>query len=483
MFKFFTKQLDPEEIFRLMPSPSEEDKTKIISALEFARLAHEGQVRFSGDPYVTHPFEVAKILAEFRVSTDMIVAGLIHDTLEDTAVTADDIREKFGENILFLVEGVTKLGKIKYRGLERHAESLRKLFVAMAEDISVILIKLADRLHNVRTLQYVRPDKQERIARETIDIYAPIANRLGIWRLKGMLEDASFPYVYPDQYKQVIKLRKTKGKESLKWMEKVSRNLQKILAENGLRDIQIDFRIKYLYGLYKKLLKNNMNIDRIYDILAIRIIVDTIPQCYQVLGIVHGLYRPVPGRLDDYIAREKPNGYRSIHTDVFTADGRIVEIQIRTKEMHEEAQFGIASHIIYTETGKPKEGGKLDSKMSWIKDLIEFQKNTHESEEFLTTLKTDFFHDQIFIFTPKGDVIELPVGATVIDFAYAIHSDIGNHAAGSRINGKFSSLDTILKNKDVVEIEVKKNAKPSLKWLDLSKTTMAKRHIRSYLQK
>ena len=226
-----------------------------------------------------------------------------------------------------------------------------------------------------------------------------------------------------------------------------------------------------------------MNIDLIYDILAIRIIVDTIPQCYQVLGIVHGLYRPVPGRLDDYIAREKPNGYRSIHTDVFTADGRIVEIQIRTKEMHEEAQFGIASHIIYTETGKPKEGGKLDSKMSWIKDLIEFQKNTHESEEFLTTLKTDFFHDQIFIFTPKGDVIELPVGATVIDFAYAIHSDIGNHAAGSRINGKFSSLDTILKNKDVVEIEVKKNAKPSLKWLDLSKTTMAKRHIRSYLQK
>ncbi|MDQ5957981.1 MAG: hypothetical protein QG665_322 [Patescibacteria group bacterium] len=483
MFSFFNKQIDPKEIFSLMETITEDDKGRITDALSFAEKAHAGQTRFSGEPYVTHPFEVAKILAEMRASTDMIVAALLHDTIEDTEITAKEIKEKFGENILFLVEGVTKLGKIKYRGLERHAESLRKLFVAAAEDIRVIIIKLADRLHNVRTLQYVRPDKRERIARETIDIYAPIANRLGIWRLKGMLEDASFPFVYPVEYEKVSRLRKTKGKESLKRIEKLSRNIQKALAEHNIKNFQIDYRIKYLYGLYKKLQKNNMDIDRIYDILALRIIVDTLPECYQTLGIVHGLYRPVPGRLNDYIAHEKPNGYQSIHTDIFTPDGQIVEVQIRTTAMHEEAQFGIASHIVYSETGKPKEGGRLNSKIDWIKNLIAWQKNTKGSEEFLTTLKTDFFLDQIFTFTPKGDVIELPVGATVLDFAYAIHSDIGNHAAGARVNGKFSSLDTVLANKDVVEIEVKKSAKPSNKWLDFTKTSMAKRHIRQFLQK
>ncbi len=483
MFGFFSKQLDPQEIFGLMDSPSESDKQKIIKALDFAKNAHTGQTRFSGEPYVTHPFEVAKILAELKVSTDMIIAGLIHDTLEDTSTTAEDIKEHFGENVLFLVEGVTKLGKIKYRGMERHVESLRKLFVAMAEDIRVIVIKLADRLHNVRTLQYVRPDKRVRIALETIEIYAPIANRLGIWRLKGMLEDASFPYAYPEEYEKVARLRKTKGKESLKWMEKISRNIQKKLAEDGLRDAQVDYRIKYLYGLYKKLQKKNMDIDQIYDILALRIIVNTIPECYQVLGIIHNLYRPVPGRLNDYIAQEKPNGYRSIHTDIFTTDGRIVEIQIRTNEMHQEAQLGITSHIVYSESGKPKSGGKLDQKIEWIKHLIEWQKNVQASEEFLHTLKTDFFQDQIFIFTPKGDVIELPIGSCVVDFAYAIHSDIGDHAAGARINGKFSSINSILHNKDYVEIDVKKTARPTVKWLEFVKTTLAKRHIRSYLQK
>ena len=375
MFNFFAKQLNPEEIFQQMEKLTEEDKQKINEALEFCKKAHEGQTRFSGEPYATHPFEVAKILAEFKVSPDMIIAGLIHDTLEDTPVTAAEIREKFGDNVLFLVEGVTKLGKIKYSGIERHVESLRKLFVAMAEDIRVIIIKLADRLHNVRTLQYVRPDKRARIALETIEIYAPIANRLGIWRLKGMLEDASFPYAYPEEYEEVARLRKTKGKKSLHWMEKISRNIQTILAKQGLRDVQIDFRIKYLYGLYKKLQKKNMDIDQIYDILALRIITNTVPECYQVLGIIHNLYRPVPGRLNDYIAQKKPNGYRSIHTDIFTPDGRIVEIQIRTKEMHEEAHLGIASHIIYSESGKPKEGGKPDQKIKWITNLIYTQKN------------------------------------------------------------------------------------------------------------
>ncbi|OHA59265.1 MAG: hypothetical protein A2589_03585 [Candidatus Vogelbacteria bacterium RIFOXYD1_FULL_46_19] len=483
MFKLFTKELDPQEIFDLMNSPTEEDKEKITHGLEFAKKAHADQLRFSGEPYVTHPFEVAKILAGLKATPDMIVAGLIHDTLEDTPITEADIEVAFGPNILFLVEGVTKLGKIKYRGLERHVESLRKLFFAMAEDIRVVIIKLADRLHNVRTLQYVRADKRERIALETIQIYAPIANRLGIWRLKGQLEDASFPFAHPAEFESVTRMRKTKGKESLKRIQKFSRNIQTALADAGLRHATIDYRIKYLYGLYKKLMRKNMDIDQIYDILALRVIVNTIPECYQVLGIVHGLYRPMPGRLNDYIAHPKPNGYQSIHTDVFSPDGTIAEIQIRTQKMHEESQYGIASHIIYTESNKPKQGGILRPKLNWIKNLIDWQKQTEGSEEFLTTLKTDFFEDQIFTFTPKGDVIELPVGATVIDFAYAIHSDLGNHASGGRINGKFSSLNTKLQNRDCVEIETKKSNRPTQKWLEFAKTSLAKRHIRSFLQK
>jgi len=474
--------LNIEEIFNRMENASEDDKQKIIKALDFATKAHEGQKRFSGEPYVNHPFEVAKILAEMRVSPDMIVAGLIHDTLEDTPITEVDIEEAFGQNVLFLVEGVTKLGKIRYQGVTRHTESLRKLFVAMAEDVRVIVIKLADRLHNVRTLEHVRPDKRKRIAFETIEIYAPIANRLGIWRIKGMLEDASFPHAYPEEYTKVAKLRKTKGKESLKRIEKLSRTLQKELAEQGLRQAQIDYRIKYLYGLYKKLIRKDMDIDQVYDILAMRIIVDTLPECYQALGIVHSLWRPVPGRLNDYIAQPKPNGYQSIHTDIFTADGAMIEIQIRTHQMHEESQYGVASHIIYSETGKPKAGGQITKKISWISNLIEWQKNVAGSEEFLTSLKTDFFNDQIFVFTPKGDVIDLPIGSSLLDFAYAIHSDIGNHAHAGKINGKYSSLDTILKDKDIVEIETKKTSKPSIKWLEHCKTTLAKRHIKSFLQ-
>ena len=481
---FFKKDnLNPEEIFNLLKDVGEGEKDKINQALVFATRAHEGQTRFSGEPYINHPFEVAKILAEMNVSVDMIVAGLIHDTLEDTSITEKDILDNFGPNILFLVEGVTKLGKIKYQGATRHTESLRKLFVAMAEDIRVIIIKLADRLHNVRTLEHVREDKRKRIALETIEIYAPIANRLGIWRIKGMLEDASFPHAYPEEYKTVVKLRKTKGKESLKRIEKYSRSLQKSLAEHNLRHAQIDYRIKYLYGLYKKLQKKDMDIDQIYDLLAMRIIVDTIPECYQVLGVVHSLSHPLPGRLHDYISRPKPNGYQSIHTDVFTSDGNVAEIQIRTHKMHQEAQFGVASHIVYEESGKPATGGKMKKQFDWITNLIEWQKNVSGSEEFLTSLKTDFFGDQIFIFTPKGDVIDLPEGATALDFAYAIHSDIGNQAHAAYINDKYSSLDTPLKNKQIVKIDTKKTSHPTSKWLEYCHTTLAKRHIKSYLQK
>ncbi len=474
--------LNPEEIYKLIPDSNETDRQLIAKALKFATKAHQGQKRFSGEPYIIHPFEVAKILADLKADPEMIAAGLLHDTLEDTPTAKEELQREFGDKILFLIEGVTKLGRLKYQGLERHVESLRKFFIAMAEDIRVVMIKLADRLHNIRTLEYVREDKQYRIALETLEIYAPIANRLGIWKMKGMLEDGSFPYVYPEDYAQVTKLRKTKGKETIKRLEKIYRNLRKELSKYDLADVQIDYRIKYLYSLYKKLKNNDMDIDRIYDISAIRVIVDDIQQCYQVLGIIHAMWKPVPDRLRDYIATPKPNGYKSIHTAVFTGDG-IVEIQIRTKQMHTEAEYGIASHVAYEESGKnTKTGGSLSRKTRWIGNLLEAQKNINDSTEFLNTIKNDFFKDHIFVFTPKGDVIELPIDSSVLDFAYEIHSDIGNHAHGGIINDKFVSLDTKLQNNDIVEIETREKSHPSPRWAKYVKTDNAKRHIRLYFQ-
>jgi len=477
-------KLDPQDIVSLMKNQSENDKQIIARAFAFAQKAHEGQYRKSGEPYFIHPYEVAVLLANFNLDAETIAAGLLHDTIEDTGTTLEDLEKNFGKKIAFMVDGVTKLGKLKYKGLARHAESLRKLFVAMAEDIRVIVIRLADRLHNVRTLQYVEKDKQKRIALETLEIYAPLANRLGMWKLKGLLEDASFPYVYPKEYQQVIALRKTKGKETIKRLEKIYRTLQKTLSKRGLPTAVIDYRIKYLYSLYTKLKRKDMNIDEIYDISALRVIVDSIEQCYQVLGIIHGLWRPVPGKLKDYITNPKPNGYQSIHTAVFTGEGGIVEIQIRTKAMQHEAEYGLASHVVYDETGKPQQGGKnekLAKGMKWILDLIEWQKEVHESEEFLTGLKTDFIHDRIFVFTPKGDVVELSKDSTVLDFAYAIHSAIGDRASGAWMNGKYVSLDTPLINKSTVDIETKKTNRPNAKWLDFVKTSLAKRHIRNAL--
>ncbi len=460
------------------------DEIKLIErAYSFAEKAHAGQTRFSGEPYFIHPFEVAKILTDMNADAETIAAALLHDTIEDTAITKEDIEKEFGKTIAFMVEGVTKLGKLKYRGVERHVESLRKFFVAMAADIRVIMIRLADRLHNCRTLEHVPKEKQERIAIETLEIYAPLANRLGMWRIKGMLEDAAFPYAYPKEYTAVIKLRKTKGKESVKRLEKVYRTLERELATREIKNPLVDYRIKYLYSLYIKLKKHHMDIDQIYDISALRVIVNSIEECYQVLGLIHSLWKPVPQRLKDYIASPKPNGYQSIHTAIFTGDGSIVEIQIRTYEMQKQASFGIASHIAYGETGKKREGGKLSKNIQWIQELIDWQHQVKESKEFLHTLKNDFLHHRIFVFTPKGDVVELPMGATVIDFAYSIHSDIGDHAAGARVNGKMIALDKELKNGDIIEIDVKKSSHPTTKWIDQCVTTGAKKHIRSYVQK
>ena len=454
----------------------------IIKAYNFAEKAHEGQKRMSGEPYFVHPFETAKILAKLGMDTQTIAAGLLHDTLEDAKTTEEELKKEFGENILFLVKGVTKLGKLKYHGHERHVESLRKFFIAMANDLRVVIIKFADRLHNLRTLQFIREDKRHRIALESIEVYAPLANRLGMGKLKGELEDAAFPYVYPKEYKEIEEIIKERKEFYEKNLKLVSEELKKELRKNKVKFEEISFRIKHKYSLYKKLLRYDMDIEKIYDVVALRIVVDTVEECYRVLGIVHSIWNPLPGRIKDYIAVPKPNGYRSIHTTILTGLGGAAEIQIRTKEMHAEAAYGIAAHFAYKEHGGKKVKDNKN-KFKWIDDLKDLNYNPDDPKTFIDHLKTDFFNYRIFVFTPKGDVIDLPEFSTPLDFAYAVHSDIGDHTFGSKINGKMLPIFSKLKNGDIVEIVTKKDSKPSSKWLTYVKTTVARKHIKAYLEK
>ncbi len=469
------------EILDLMISRGPEDVALVQKAHDFAKEAHKDQKRFSGEPYLVHLIGTAFNLAEMQADPQTIAAGFLHDTLEDTKTTPEQLLKEFGSDILFLVQGVTKLGKIRYQGIERHAESLRKLFIATAKDVRVVLIKLADRLHNVMTLEHVKPEKRRRIALETIEIYAPVANRLGMGQMKGALEDASFPYAYPKEYEQTKKILQVKNQEILNQLEDVQRVLRKRLVKENIIKIKSDFRVKHIYSLYKKLLRNNMDVSKIHDIAALRIIVSTIEDCYRVLGIIHSTWRPLPSTLKDYIAIPKINGYQSIHTVIFTGSGEIVEIQIRTEKMHNEAEYGIASHLAYDELGKPDAGGTLSKKLRWLSQLIEWQKNVKGSKEFLENIQMDFFQDQIFVFTPKGDVIELPQGSTAVDFAFAIHSDLGEHVSGVKINGKFMSLDHEIKNGDIVEIQARENSRPTYKWLEYAKTSIARRRIKASL--
>lgn len=473
---------NPEMIFELLPSLSKKDKDLIIRACEFAQKAHEGQLRKSGEPYYNHVFATGVNLATLKMDADTIAAGIMHDVLEDTSVTEEEMIKEFGEHITKLVNGVTKLGKLRYSGVERHVESLRKFFVAMADDIRVVVIKLCDRLHNIQTLQYVDNEKQRRIALETIELHARLADRLGMGRLKAELEDAAFPYVYPEDYKQTVELFKSLRPISDEQLEKVSNKLGEELSVFDVHIERIDSRIKHLYSLWQKLKKYKMDQNKIYDVIALRIIVPTIAECYQALGVIHGLYKPVPGRFKDYIAVPKPNGYRSLHTTIFSGDGTTLEIQIRTKDMHQEAEYGIASHLSYKEVGKNMSEQEIKKKVGWTKDLLEWQKDVEHHQEFMKNLKTDFFEKRVFVLTPKGDVIDLPEGSTPIDFAYAVHSKIGDHIAGSKVNGKLAPLDTTLRNRDVVEIEVKESATPKRKWIDMARTTMAKRKIRQYIR-
>ena len=461
---------------------SKKEKELIEKAYKYAEDAHEGQKRLSGDPYFIHPFETAKILASLGMDTQTIVGGFLHDILEDTKITEKNVEEEFGSEVLFLVKGATNLGKLKYRGRERYVESLRKFFFAMAKDLRVVIIKFADRLHNLRTLQYQREDKRKRIAIESIEVYAPLANRLGMGKLKGQLEDAAFPYAYPKEYAQTEEIIKEKKDLYKKNLSEIQKQLEKELLKNKVKIIEVDHRMKRKYSLWKKLVKREMDLEKVYDIIALRIVLETVEDCYKVLGIIHSIWNPLPGRIKDYIAVPKPNGYRSIHTTIFTGLGGVAEIQIRTKEMHAEAAYGIAAHFAYKEQG----GKKIQddkNKFKWIEELKELKYFPDDPKKFIDHLKMDFFKDRIFIFTPKGDVIDMPEDSTPLDFAYSIHSDIGNHTFGAKINNKMSQLFTKLKNGDIVEIVTKKDSRPSSKWLEYVKTTIAKKHIRSYLEK
>ena len=459
------------------------DTSVLDRAFAFAAKAHAGQKRLDGTDYVQHALETTFTLASMNLDLATVTAGMLHDVPEDTAVSLDEIEKNFGPEVVKLVRGVTKLGKLKYRGLERYAENLRKMFVAMAEDVRVILIKLADRLHNLTTLSSLPPVKQQRIARETLEIYAPIANRLGIGELKGKLEDLAFRYVYPEEYTWVVQNVKERLEEQLAYVNTMTGELKKFLQDNGVKVVALHARAKHYYSLYKKLLRKDMDLSKVYDLVALRVIVPDVNSCYQALGLIHQKFKPLPGRVKDYIAQPKPNGYRSLHTTVFGEDGRIVEFQIRDQQMHDHAEYGIAAHWHYKEGGKKPELQLPPAQLKWITELLEWQKDIKDNEQYLNALKIDIFQNRIFVFTPKGDVIDLPEQATPVDFAYHIHSDIGDRCSGARVNEKIATLDTKLQSGDLVEIIIDKNRPgPSEDWLEFVKTNMARTHIKAYLK-
>lgn len=471
-----------EQLITLRGNLSPADQELIKRAYAFSEAAHKAQTRKNGDPYFYHVVATAEILATMQADAVTIAAGLLHDVLEDTPTTEEEMRDEFGDEIVTLVSGVTKLGHLKYKGITRHAESLRKFFIASAHDIRVVVIKLADRLHNVRTLEHVHPDKQRRIAIETLEIYARLADRLGMGKMKAQLEDGAFPFAYPEEYKKVEAILHnftTHGEEHL---NKIAQNLKEELSILDAHVTSLNYRVKHLYSLWEKLKHNEYDIEKIFDIFALRILVPTVGDCYQALGIIHGLYKPVPGKFKDYIALPKKNGYQSLHTTIFDGTGGIAEVQIRTEEMHREAEYGIYSHVGYKEQNKGIVGGATHHKLHWTQELLEAQKNIQKPEDFLKHLKLDFFNERVFVYTPHGDVVELPKGACVIDFAYAIHSDIGNHIFGAKINRKMVHLETQVQQGDIIEILTSDKNHPNRKWLDVCKTTLAKQQIRRYLK-
>lgn len=460
------------------------DFDRIDEAFELADTAHADQKRVSGEPYIMHPLAVAQIIADLQMDSEGIMAALLHDVVEDTEYTLEDITMLFGEEVAFLVDGVTKLGKIDYKTKEdQQLENYRKMILAMAKDVRVVVIKLGDRLHNMRTLGAMRPDKQQRIARETLEIFAPLAHRLGMFTVKWELEDLSFRYLEPECYYDLVEQLKVKRKIREEIVNQTMDVLRDAITAAGI-EFEITGRPKHFYSIYKKLQKGNRDLSQIYDLYATRVIVKTVPDCYAVLGIVHSLWKPLPYRFKDYIAMPKPNMYQSLHTTVIGTAGQPVEIQIRTEEMHRVAEYGVAAHWRYKEGagGAGKGGRDLDQKIGWLRKLLEWQ-DTSNPKELVDSLKLDVFADEVFVFTPKGDVIDLPQGSIPLDFAYRIHTDVGNTCTGAKVNGRIVPMDYTLKNGDIVSIITSKTGKPSLDWLNIVASSESRAKIRGWFKK
>ena len=461
----------------------EEDIAEIEQAYEFARKLHEGQYRVSEEPYIIHPIQVATILADLRVDKSTVIAALLHDILEDTDTKPEEIKEKFGDDVLSLVQGVTKLGKYQFKSKEeRQAENFRRMFIAMADDIRVIFLKLADRLHNMRTLNYMAQNKQQKIAQETLDIFAPLANRLGIGKIKAELEDLSLRYLYPEKYFEIAQLVAQKKTERQETVQLLMDKIGAALKANGI-EADIQGRFKHYYSIYAKMKRLNIAFHDLYDITAVRVITNDIRSCYEVLGLIHSQFKPIPGRFKDYIAMPKGNGYRSLHTSVIGPKAKPLEVQIRTHEMHEVAEYGIAAHWRYKESGSQKAENPADIKFSWMRKVAEMGKDVKNAQEFVESVKLDIFSDQVFAFTPMGDVFDLPKGATPVDFAFRIHTDVGFKTVGALINGRIVPLDTKLTNGDIVEIMTAKNSAPKLDWLNFVVTKQAQSKIKQWFKK
>src|SRR5246500_3083652 len=452
----------------------------IRKAWEFCVQHHSGQLRASGEPYVLHPLEVAQVLAEMKLDATAIAAGLLHDAVEDTPVTTEDITEQFGEQVARIVEGVTKIDKIQFANREdRQAENVRKMLLAMVSDVRVVLIKLADRLHNMRTLQHLRVERQQAIARETLDIYAPLAHRLGMGKVRGELEDLSFRYVDTVSFEKVQTAIDERRKEGEDFLEEVERTLQEKLKEHNI-DARVEWRLKPLYSIYQKLQKQRSSVDQVYDLLAVRVITKSVQDCYAIFGLIHSIWRPVPGRIKDFIAMPRPNLYQSLHTTVMGSGGHQFEVQIRTDEMHRIAEEGIAAHWKYKDSGSPI-SARDEQRLAWVRQLVEWQRDMTDPNEFLSTLKIDLYPEEVYTFTPKGKVVVLPKDATPLDFAYSIHTEVGNTCVGAKVNGRLVPLRSKLRNGDIVEVITQNGHTPSRDWLTFVKSSRARNKIKHWL--
>ena len=485
---------DPEELYQALIArvrkyhPSA-DITMIEKAYQIGKEAHKDQFRKSGEPYIIHPLWVAIILADLEMDKETIVAGMLHDVVEDTTMTLDEISAEFGEEVALLVDGVTKLGQLNYSKdkLEAQAENLRKMFLAMAKDIRVIIVKLADRLHNMRTMEFMTPAKQKEKSRETMDIYAPIAQRLGISKIKTELDDLSLKYYQPEVYNQLVHDLNARKTEREEFVQQIVAEVSKHM-KNADIEAKVYGRVKHFFSIYKKMVNQNKTLDQVYDLFAVRIIVDSVKDCYAALGVIHEMYTPIPGRFKDYIAMPKANMYQSLHTTLIGPFGQPFEIQIRTEEMHKTAEYGIAAHWKYKETGGSNTKGlnTQEEKLNWLRQILEWQRDMSDNREFLSLLKgdLDLFQEDVYCFTPNGDVKNLPNGSTPVDFAYAIHSAVGNKMVGARVNGKLVNIDYKIQNGDRIEILTSQNSKgPSRDWLNIVKSTQAKRKINSWFKK